>query len=204
MQAARRSRGVRAGALITACLLGSLGLGVALGGAKPEPTKTARATLVNASGKKVGKMRFRTVSKGALDVRVSVKGLTPGFHGFHVHQKGTCVAPFTTAGPHYNPTAKTHGAHAGDMPALQVGSDGRARAQFRTTSLTFKGLVDASNDGNAVIIHAAPDNLAHIPGSYHSHTPDASSTTFGPNAMTNDTGDAGARVVCGVVKRVKR
>lgn len=204
MQAIRRSRAVRAGALITAFVLGSLGLGIAMGGANHMAPKTARATLVNASGNKVGKIRFQTVSKGALYVRVVVKGLAPGFHGFHVHQTGACVAPFATAGPHYNPRAQAHGAHAGDMPPLLVGSDGRARAQFRTTSLTFKGLVDASGDGNAVIIHGAPDNLANIPSTYHSHTPDASSTTFGPDATTKATGDSGARTVCGVVKRVKR
>lgn len=204
MQAARRSNVVRAGALITACVLGSLGLGVAIGGAKDKTPKTARATLVNASGDKIGKIRFQAAGKGALDVRVSVKGLAPGFHGFHVHQTGSCVAPFTSAGPHYNPSAQTHGAHAGDMPPLLVGSDGRASAEFRTTSLTIDGLVDAGSDANAVIIHAAPDNLANIPDTYHSHIPDASSTTFGPDATTKATGDSGARVVCGVVKRVKR
>lgn len=204
-KSARRTKAVRTGALIGVIALGSLGLSVAVGkDAKTSKSpKTARATLVDASGKKVGKVRFQVVGTSTLAVRVSVNGLKPGFHGFHVHETGTCTAPFATAGPHYNPTAQTHGAHAGDMPPLLVTSNGRASAEFKTTSLTFKGLVDASGDGNAVIIHADPDNLGNIADRYHAHTPDASSTTFGPDAATKATGDSGARAVCGVVRRVK-
>jgi Cu-Zn family superoxide dismutase len=199
---------MRAGALIGVAAVGSLGLGSALGkdetaGAGKAPT-TARATLVDATGKKVGTIRFRRASRRALDVRVAVAGLTPGFHGFHVHATGACVAPFATAGGHHNPTAQTHGAHAGDMPPLLVGSDGRASADFRTTSLTLAGLIDAGGDGSAVIIHAGSDNLANIPGRYHSHIPDASSTTVGPDAETQAAGDAGARAVCGVVRGPSR
>lgn len=194
---------IGAGALISAAVLGTLGLGAAIGGAKEKAPKTARATLVNAEGKKIGKIRFQAAGKSSLDVRVSVKGLAPGFHGFHVHDAGTCVAPFATAGPHYNPTAQSHGAHAGDMPPLLVGKGGRAITEFRTTSLTFSGLIDAAGNGNAVIVHAAPDNLANIPTTYHSHIPDASSTTFGPDASAKATGDSGARVACGVVRRLK-
>lgn len=199
----RRSKAMRAGALIGIAALGSVGLASAVGkddkhgGGSPA---TARATLLDAGGAKVGKIRFRSAGDGGVLVRVSVTGLTPGFHGFHVHETGTCDAPFTGAGGHYNPTAQTHGAHAGDMPPLLVGSDGRAYARFETTALTLDGLLDAGGDGSAVIVHAGADNLANIPSHYHSHVPDATSTTFGPDAATKATGDAGARVACGVVR----
>jgi Cu-Zn family superoxide dismutase len=199
----RRTKAMRAGAFIGVAALGSVGLASAVGkddksaGGSPA---TARATLVDASGAKVGNIRFRSAGDRGLVVRVSVKGLEPGFHGFHVHETGVCGAPFAGAGGHYNPTAQTHGAHAGDMPPLLVGSDGRANATFMTTSLTLAGLVDAAGDGSAVIVHAGSDNLANIPTSYHSHLPDATSTTFGPDASTKATGDAGARVACGVVR----
>jgi Cu-Zn family superoxide dismutase len=203
---ARRSKAMRAGAFIGVAALGSVGLASAVGnddkGAGAAPG-TARATLLDASGAKVGKVRFRSVRDGALLVRVSVKGLTPGFHGFHVHETGACDAGFSGAGGHDNPTAQTHGAHAGDMPPLLVGSDGRANARFTTSSLTLDGLVDASGDGSAVIVHAGSDNLANIPSTYHSHLPAATSTTFGPDAGTKATGDGGARVVCGVVRGAK-
>jgi Cu-Zn family superoxide dismutase len=203
---ARRSKAMRAGALIGVAALGSVGLASAVGkddgGAHPSPA-TARATLLDASGAKVGKVRFRSAADGALLVRVIAKGLTPGFHGFHVHETGACDPPYTGAGGHYNPTAQTHGAHAGDMPPLLVGSDGRARAKFETTALTLDGLLDADGDGSAVIVHAGSDNLANIPSHYHSHVPDAASTTFGPDAATKATGDAGERVACGVVRGAK-
>jgi Cu-Zn family superoxide dismutase len=202
----RRTQAMRAGAAIAAAAAGSLGLGSALGRDATDsgggPT-TVGATLVDAAGMRVGTIRFRRESGRALAVRVAVRGMKPGFHGFHVHETGACVAPFATAGGHHNPTAQPHGAHAGDMPPLLVGSDGRGAADFRTTSLTLEGLLDAGGDGSAVIVHEGADNLANIPGTYHSHVPDASSTTFGPNAATLATGDAGARAACGVLRRVK-
>jgi superoxide dismutase, Cu-Zn family len=200
---ARRRNAIRIGALIGAAALGSAGLGIAMGNGDDgagSSSATAGATLLDASGKTVGRIRFREVRDDALLVRVSAAGLTPGFHGFHVHETGTCVAPFTGAGGHHNPTAQAHGAHAGDMPPLLAGEDGRVRAAFTTTSLTLDGLLDAGGDGSAVIIHAGSDNLANIPSHYHSHVPDATSTTFGPDAATKATGDAGARVACGVVR----
>jgi Cu-Zn family superoxide dismutase len=201
---ARRTKAMRTGAVIGVAALGSVGLASAVGkDDKGTSPATARATLLDASGAKVGKIHFRSAGDGALVVSISVKGLTPGFHGFHVHERGACDAPFAGAGGHYNPTAQTHGAHAGDMPPLLVGSDGRANARFATTSLTLDGLVDAAGDGSAVIVHAGSDNLANIPSTYHSHLPDATSTTYGPDATTKATGDAGARVACGVVRGAK-
>ncbi|WP_211588780.1 superoxide dismutase family protein [Allorhizocola rhizosphaerae] len=74
-----------------------------------------------------------------------------------------------------------------------VSADGRALATAEKDTLRFADIFDA--DGSAVIIHAAPDNLAHIPTRY---------TTAGvpnPDAATLATSDAGARVGCGVVTR---
>ena len=202
---ARRRNAIRIGAVLGAVALGSAGLGIAMGdggGDAGSAPAVARATLVDASGKPIGRVRFRAVGDDALRVRVVATGLTPGFHGFHIHVTGTCDAPFTSAGGHYNPTAQAHGAHAGDMPPLLAGKDGSARAAFTTTSLTLDGLLDAGGDGSAVMIHAGSDNLANIPSHYHSHVPDATSTTFGPDAETKTAGDGGARIACGVVRPV--
>lgn len=202
---ARRRNAIRIGAVLGAVALGSAGLGIAMGSGAEDAGSApavARATLVDTSGKPIGRVRFRAVGEHALRVRVVATGLAPGFHGFHIHETGTCDAPFTSAGGHYNPTAQAHGAHAGDMPPLLAGKDGRARAAFTTTSLTVDGLLDASGDGSAVVIHGGSDNLANIPSRYHSHVPDAASTTYGPDAETKAAGDAGARMACGVVRRV--
>lgn len=199
-----RARLARA-AICAVAAAGSLGIGVAAAsrgeGGERHARGAAVAELRDAGGNAVGKARFLARPGDALRVSVHVSGLTPGFHGMHVHATGQCVAPFTTAGGHYNPGGQTHGAHAGDMPPLLVGPDGTASATFETAALTFAGLLDKGGDGSALIVHAGPDNLANIPAQYHSHVPDASSTTFGPNSTTLATGDSGGRAACGVVTR---
>jgi Cu-Zn family superoxide dismutase len=131
-------------------------------------------------------------------VDVSVDGLSPGFQGFHVHSVGECVPPLRSAGGHFNATSATYEGNAGDMPPLLVGEDGSAAATFTADRFDVAALMDA--DGSAVIVYAAPDNLAHIPARYHSHTEDV----FGPDRATLATGDAAARVACGVVPSNQR
>ena len=77
--------------------------------------------------------------------------------------------------------------------SLLVLDDGTAEAQFATDNFTIAELFDA--DGSAIIVHAAPDNFANIPTRYQSTT----EGVFGPDSATLGTGDAGARVACGVV-----
>lgn len=150
-----------------------------------------RVELQDAAGADVGFVKL-TQQGGKVIVRGEVSGLTPGFHGFHVHTVGQCTPPFATAGGHYNPGGVGHGSHAGDMPSLLVLDDGTAEAQFATDNYTIDELFDA--DGSAIIIHAGADNFANIPTRYQSTT-----GVFGPDSATLATGDAGARVVCGVV-----
>jgi Cu-Zn family superoxide dismutase len=47
------------------------------------------------------------------------------------------------------------------------------------------------------MVHEGPDNLANIPERYQS----SASTTPGPDSATLETGDSGARVACGVLRR---
>jgi superoxide dismutase, Cu-Zn family len=149
----------------------------------------AKAQLRNAAGTVVGEVKFEQERNG-VDVRVKVRGLTPGFHGFHIHTTGSCVAAdFTSAGGHFNPTGETHGHHAGDMPILQVNPDGTGEVRFTIASFQVGQLFDA--DGSALIIHGGPDNFANIPQRY---APNGLDTT------TLGTGDSGARVACGVIQ----
>lgn len=152
----------------------------------------ARAVIHNAAGERIGSATLASF-EGKTTVVVSVRGTSRGFHGFHVHERGVCEAPFTTAGGHFNPAGSVHGDHAGDMPPLLVSSDGRATATFVTDRYQVEDLLDV--DGSAIIVHAGPDNLANIPTRYQS----SDSTAPGPDAATLATGDAGARFGCGVV-----
>lgn len=187
---------------------------LATGGAATAAPRGLVASLQDAAGNRIGTVRFVPTDDGKVSVRVAASGLTPGFHGFHVHTTGTCdprakdtagnSVPFFTAGGHYNPdTAATHGSHAGDMPPMLVAADGTAFLKFKTDGYRTKELMDA--DGSAVIVHAGADNLANIPGAtstgaerYHSHVDDV----FGSDTATKATGDAGARFGCGVIVRV--
>jgi superoxide dismutase, Cu-Zn family len=192
--------------LVLGIVLGTVAAGVAMAGGDDQrkgKTKVASATLVNGKGDRIGRARL-VQFRGRITVTGTVKGVTPGFHGFHVHAVGRCdpravdpatgtVVPFFTAGGHLNPGGTTHGRHAGDLPVLYVSADGTARSTVDTDALTLAAIFDA--DGAAVIVHALPDNLAHIPTRY------SAGGVAGPDTLTQNTGDAGGRVACGVITR---
>jgi len=156
--------------------------------APPAPVSTAQqavAVLASASGSRVsGKLTLVPMGDG-VHISGEVGGLAPnGQFGFHVHEKGDCSAvDATSAGGHFNPAASAHGRagsqvhHAGDMDNIVADADGVARVNVHLRGVTLGG--DAANDiaGRAAIVHADPDD-------YHSQP----------------TGNAGARVACGVIK----
>lgn len=167
----------------------------------------ARAVLRNAAGGKVGKVKF-SQHRGGVQVKVTIDAplatLIAGFHGFHVHEAGTCdpnavnpagtPVPFLTAGFHLDLSGTgtggtAHPNEAGDMPVLLVNADGTAEARFTTDRFTVADLLES--DGTAIIIHEGRDNYANIPSRYLPPPIDQA---------TLDTGDAGARKVCGIVE----
>ena len=149
-------------------------------------TKAAAvADLVDATGKPAGTATV-TESTDGLWLDVSVKGVTAGAHGLHVHTVGKCDAPdFASAGGHWNPTAHQHGhknpqgPHAGDAPNLVANAKGAGRlktwlgAGLITTGAT--PLLDT--DGAAVVLHADADD-----------------------EMSDPSGKSGKRILCGVLR----
>ena len=147
------------------------------------------------SGNVLGSVRFSSHGDG-VKVKAQLSGLTPGFHGFHVHAVGVCdpATGFTSAGGHYDPEETgLHGQHAGDLSSLLAADDGSADLGFTSDRLSLESLRDA--DGSAVVVHAGADNYANIPDRYHSHEEDV----FGPDSATRGAGDAGSRAGCGVL-----
>ena len=160
--------------------------------------RTARASAVlrDANGALIGTVTFAGVD-GAVIGTVRASGLSPGYHGMHVHAVGACDGPdFTSAGGHLSPSGKTHGRHDGDLPALLVAADGTTEQSFVVDQLTYASIFDG--DGSAIIIHAGTDNYGNIPTRYSSNAQGAPAS--GPDAATQATGDAGARFACGVVQ----
>lgn len=147
-------------------------------------TPIAKAVLKDKSGKEVGEANLTQTKNGVL-IRLSVKGIEPGEHAFHVHAVGKCEPPFTSAGGHFNPANHKHGlespqgAHAGDMPNLHVPQDGTLTVEVFNTMITLaKGQPNSvfDADGSALVIHAKADDN-----------------------KTDPAGDAGDRIACGVV-----
>jgi superoxide dismutase, Cu-Zn family len=151
----------------------------------PAQAQTAKASLQSADGKDVGSVTLTQTPSGVL-LSLSVKGLPPGEHAFHVHAVGKCEPPFNSAGGHFNPDNKKHGmmapegAHAGDMPNLHIPANGELAVEVLNAAITLEkgkpnSVFDA--DGSAVIIHANKDDY-----------------------KTDPTGEAGGRIACGVVQ----
>src|SRR6185369_13119123 len=74
------------------------------------PSKVTKVELKNAQGEVVGNATVTEEPGGAL-IHLEGKNLPPGVHGIHVHSMGVCEGPgFDTAGGHFNPENKKHGA----------------------------------------------------------------------------------------------
>jgi len=185
-----RSHRLRIG-LASAVTLGVLGSTSALVGAQKAPdVEVVRTTLKDPAGRDLAVMELRKSPRSAVHVVVSGRNLPPGFHGLHIHATGACDAPgFTSAGGHLTYPGGSHGEHTGDLTPLYVKRDGTVSVRFETDRFDLATLRDA--DGSAAIIHALPDNFANIPPRY---------APQGPDQVTRDTGDSGARIACGAIR----
>jgi Cu-Zn family superoxide dismutase len=149
----------------------------------------AVAAMINQDGVQIGTVSFAWEGD-YVRVRADLENVPPGFHGFHIHTNGVCNPSdgFTSAGGHLNPSGETHADHAGDMPSLYVMWDGTGSLRSLLDRVFISQLVE--DGGRAVIIHADPDNFANIPARYG----------VVPDQATLDTGDAGGRIACGVIR----
>jgi len=144
----------------------------------------ASAGLAPTKGNKtVGEVTFEQVGD-KVRVTAQVINLKPNQeHGFHVHEVGDCSSgDGMSAKGHFNPYGKPHGhhgssdRHAGDMPSLKSDAKGRAKLSVDLDIITLTP-GPASIIGRGVIVHADPDDY-----------------------KTQPTGNAGARLACGVIK----
>jgi len=161
-------------------------MAAALGACQSSPDEAPRATaaLQPTKGSKVfGEATFEQAGD-KVRVIVFAQGLRPDAeHGFHIHEAGDCSSgDGMSAKGHFNPHGKPHGnpqsaeRHAGDLPSLKAGKDGRAKLDVTVDAITI-GPGPASIVGRGLIVHADPDDY-----------------------KTQPTGNAGARLACGVIK----
>jgi superoxide dismutase, Cu-Zn family len=165
----------------------ALGLaGCATDGQPAPAANLAAASLAGPDGKAVGTAAIMRRGADTM-ITVTVTGTPGAVHGMHLHAIGKCEAPaFTSAGPHLNPGGHQHGkdnpmgAHLGDLPNVTI--DARGIGSI-TASLGQDGAaIDAAlhdADGTAIVLHAAADDY-----------------------RTDPTGNSGARIACGVIRRI--
>jgi Cu-Zn family superoxide dismutase len=124
-----------------------------------------------------------TFAKSGNEVKIvaDVTGLTPGKHGFHIHQYGDCSSSDgSSAGGHFNPTNNPHASHdaaqrhEGDMGNLEADASGKAHLELTDNMMTMSG--EKSIIGRGIIVHEKEDDLKSQP-----------------------VGNAGGRVACGVI-----
>ncbi|MEC7839572.1 MAG: superoxide dismutase family protein [Chlamydiota bacterium] len=142
---------------------------------------TAKATLGSTEGNDVsGEVTFIELEHG-VRIIAEIEGLTPGGHGFHIHEFGDCSAPdASSAGGHFNPENEIHAGpsdtprHVGDLGNLFADKNGKAYYDRVDFEVELKG--ENSVVGKSVIVHEDRDDFVSQP-----------------------TGNAGARVACGLI-----
>ena len=148
----------------------------------------ATAELKNGKGKSLGSVELIKIEDG---VRVvgEIFGISPGRHGFHVHQNYECKGPtFKTAGDHFNPKNHRHGlenpagSHAGDLPNIVADTEGRAKVDVLLKEVSLA--TDSSPNsllagmGTTLVIHAKADDQ-----------------------KTDPAGASGDRIACGLITK---
>lgn len=125
-------------------------------------------TIVNGNSETIGKAYLSEVKDG-VRLQVMATSLTPGKHGFHVHEKSFQGSDFKTAGEHFNPEGRQHGFtnpegyHLGDMTNLMVTREGRANMEFFIEHANLKKGDPHSLRGKSLIIHAGEDDYVTDP-----------------------------------------
>ncbi|XP_037719880.1 superoxide dismutase [Cu-Zn] isoform X1 [Drosophila subpulchrella] len=125
-------------------------------------------------------------SETPVTVTGEVCGLAKGLHGFHVHEFGDNTNGCMSSGPHFNPYGKEHGApadenrHLGDLGNIEASGDCPTKVNITDSKITLFGA--DSIIGRTVVVHADADDLGQ-----------------GGHELSKSTGNAGARIGCGVI-----
>ena len=151
---------------------------------KKSEIKQAYAEIKPAPGSEVtGKITFTEIGEG-VRVIADIEGLSPGSHGFHIHEFGRCEGDFTSAGSHFNPDQSSHAGsdafprHHGDLGNIVADQNGKAHYDKVDILLKLEGA--NSIIGKSVIVHSQEDDF-----------------------VTQPAGNSGGRIGCGIIEAKK-
>ncbi|PZM63867.1 superoxide dismutase family protein [Paenibacillus dendritiformis] len=150
-----------------------------------EKAPSAAVNMINSKGEQIGTANLVQIGD-KVQITLQAHSLPPGPHGFHFHAAGRCEGPdFKTAEAHFNPKHKHHGFnnpkgfHAGDLPNIEVGADGKVQVTLSTTAVTLvQGKPNSliRPGGTSLIIHEKADDY-----------------------ITDPAGNSGDRIACGAI-----
>uniref|UniRef100_A0A2P2KG53 superoxide dismutase n=1 Tax=Rhizophora mucronata TaxID=61149 RepID=A0A2P2KG53_RHIMU len=173
----------------------SLALSLASSAAPKKPLAVVAATkkgvaVLKGTSNVEGVVTLTQEDGGPTIVNVRVTGLTPGPHGFHLHEYGDTTNGCISTGAHFNPNKMTHGApkdeirHAGDLGNITANADGVAEATMVDKQIPLTG--PDTVVGRAFVVHELEDDLGK-----------------GGHELSLTTGNAGGRLACGMYHKRK-
>ena len=119
-------------------------------------------------------------------IKVKLSGLKPGKHGFHIHKTGDLRQSCKSLCAHYNPFNKNHGGpnskirHVGDLGNVIADKNGNVNMTIRDKLVKLRGKYSVI--GRSIVVHDKADDLG-----------------LGGDKESLITGNAGARIGCGVI-----
>lgn len=153
--------------------------------------KSAVAIISDAVSKVKGVVRFSSVTgdqqANGCVVDGVVDGLTPGFHGIHIHECGDISNGCESLGKHYNPRNARHGSpdndvnerHAGDLGNIEADKSGRATFRFTDKIITVGDII-----GRSIVVTENADDFG-----------------LGNDESSLIDGNSGKRLACGIIAR---
>lgn len=133
-----------------------------------------------------GVILFKEQKNGKTKVIVDLHNLSPGKHGFHIHEYGDMREGCSSCCSHFNPYGQQHGGresqkrHVGDLGNITVNNKGKCHCTFTDSRIKLRGRCNII--GRSVVIHAGEDDLG-----------------LGGDEESLRTGNAGPRISCGVI-----
>lgn len=129
-------------------------------------------------------------NKVGVTFKVELTNMKPGLHGFHIHEAGNLEDGCMSCCSHFNPLNKEHGGpysmdgknrHLGDLGNIEADKNGNCNVLIYDKYLQLRGY-KYNIIGRSIVVHEDEDDLGR-----------------GGNEESKKTGNAGARIGCGVI-----